>query len=140
MFGKCVRSFIEEMGIVAIMFIVFSLIFPKNIEVRHLYQMVCIAVPVHLFSFLTFELRLFSSRIWIRRAIVIFFSLLVLLVNGYISGSLHFNFDSLLIHGIAAGIGIIITVFCYYISDKIEQQNLKLINQKLSDERAKNME
>jgi len=139
MFGKCVRSLIEEMGKVAIIFIVFSLIFTETIEVRHLHEMVFIVTPVHLFSFLTFELKLFSSRIWIRRAIVIFFSILVLFVSAFIFGSFRFNFDSLLIYGIVAGIAIIITVFSYYVVDKIEQKNLKLINQKLDEKNAKNM-
>lgn len=139
MFGKCVRSLLKEMGKVTIIFIVFSLIFPETIEVRHLYQMVFIVIPVHLFSFFTFELRLISSRIWIRRAIVIFFSILVCFVSAFVFNGWRSVFDNLLIYGIVLGITIIIIVFIYYAMDKIEQQNLKLINQKLDEKNANNM-
>ena len=139
MFGKCVRSLLKEMGNVTIIFIVFSLIFPETIEVRHLYQMVFIVIPVHLFSFFTFELRLISSRIWIRRAIVIFFSILVCFVSAFVFNGWRSVFDNLLIYGIVVGITIIIIVFIYYAMDKIEQQNLKLINQKLDEKNANNM-
>ena len=139
MFGKCVRSLLKEMGNVTIIFIVFSLIFPETIEVRHLYQMVFIVIPVHLFSFFTFELRLISSRIWIRRAIVIFFSILVCFVSAFVFNGWRSVFDNLLIYGIVVGITIIIIMFIYYAMDKIEQQNLKLINQKLDEKNANNM-
>lgn len=139
MFGKCVRSSIEELGKVTIIFIVFSLVFPETIAVRHLYQMVFIVIPVHLFSFFTFELKLFSSRIWIRRAIVIFFSILVLFVCAFVFNGWRSVLDNLLIYGIVVGIAIIIIVFICYAVDKIEQQNLKLINQRLEEKNADNI-
>ena len=56
----------------------------KEIEcIKHLYHMISVVIPVHLFSFFTFELKLFSKHIWIRRMVVIAFSLLVLFVGGY---------------------------------------------------------
>ena len=87
MFKSYFRSFIYTMGVVSILFIILSLIWSDAINIKHLYHMISVPIPVHLFSFFTFELKLFSKHIWIRRMVVIAFSLLVLFVGGYISGS-----------------------------------------------------
>ena len=140
MFRNYWRSFMYSMGLVAIIFIIFSLVFPASIRIKHLYHMVCILIPVHLFSFFTFELKLFSKHIWIRRTIVIAFSLLVLFVGGYIFGSTRFELKSLVVYCIAALIFTMVIVFAYYVADKIEQRNLNLINQKLSEKNKGNIE
>ena len=138
MFRNYWRSFMYSMGLVAIIFIIFSLIFPESIRIKHLYHMVCILIPVNLFSFFTFELKLFSKHIWIRRTIVIAFSLLVMFVSGYISGSIRFELKSLIVYCIVALICTMVIVFAYYVADKIEQRNLNLINQKLSEKNTGN--
>ena len=140
MFRNCWRSFMYSMGLVAIIFIIFSLVFPESIRIKHLYHMVCILSPSHLFSFFTFELKLFSKHIWIRRMVVIAFSLLVLFVGGYIFGSTRFELKSLVVYCIAALIFTMVIVFAYYVADKIEQRNLNLINQKLSEKNKGNIE
>ncbi len=140
MFRNYWRSFMYSMGLVAIIFIIFSLIFPESIRIKHLYHMVCILIPVNLFSFFTFELKLFSKHIWIRRMVVIAFSLLVLLVGGYIFGSTRFELKSLVVYCIVALIVTMVIVFAYYVADKIEQRNLNLINQKLSEKNKGNIE
>ena len=140
MFRNYWRSFMYSMGLVAIIFIIFSLVFPESIRIKHLYHMVCILIPVNLFSFFTFELKLFSKHIWIRRTIVIAFSLLVLFVGGYIFGSTRFELKSLVVYCIAALIFTMVIVFAYYVADKIEQRNLNLINQKLSEKNKGNIE
>ena len=140
MFRNCWRSFMYSMGLVAIIFIIFSLVFPESIRIKHLYHMVCVLIPSHLFSFFTFELKLFSKHIWIRRTIVIVFSLLVMFVSGYISGSIRFELKSLIVYCIAALICTMVIVFAYYVADKIEQRNLNLINQKLSEKNKGNIE
>ena len=140
MFRNYWRSFMYSMGLVAIIFIIFSLIFPESIRIKHLYHMVCILIPVNLFSFFTFELKLFSKHIWIRRTIVIAFSLLVLFVGGYIFGSTRFELKSLVVYCIVALIVTMVIVFAYYVADKIEQRNLNLINQKLSEKNKGNIE
>ena len=140
MFRNCWRSFMYSMGLVAIIFIIFSLVFPASIRIKHLYHMVCILIPSHLFSFFTFELKLFSKHIWIRRTIVIAFSLLVLFVGGYIFGSTRFELKSLIVYCIAALICTMVIVFAYYVADKIEQRTLNLINQKLSEKNKGNIE
>ena len=140
MFRNCWRSFMYSMGLVAIIFIIFSLVFPESIRIKDLYLMVCILIPSHLFSFFTFELKLFSKHIWIRRMVVIAFSLLVLFVGGYIFGSTRFELKSLVVYCIAALIFTMVIVFAYYVADKIEQRNLNLINQKLSEKNKGNIE
>ena len=140
MFRICWRSFMYSMGLVAIIFIIFSLVFPESIRIKHLYHMVCILIPSHLFSFFTFELKLFSKHIWIRRMVVIAFSLLVLFVGGYIFGSTRFELKSLVVYCIVALIFTMVIVFAYYVADKIEQRNLNLINQKLSEKNKGNIE
>ena len=140
MFRNYWRSFMYSMGLVAIIFIIFSLIFPESIRIKHLYHMVCILIPVNLFSFFTFELKLFSKHIWIRRMVVIAFSLLVLFVGGYIFGSTRFELKSLVVYCIVALIFTMVIVFAYYVADKIEQRNLNLINQKLREKNKGNIE
>ena len=140
MFRNYWLSFMYSMGLVAIIFIIFSLVSPESIRIKHLYHMVCILIPVNLFSFFTFELKLFSKHIWIRRMVVIAFSLLVLFVGGYIFGSTRFELKSLVVYCIAALIFTMVIVFAYYVADKIEQRNLNLINQKLSEKNKGNIE
>ncbi|MBE6629161.1 MAG: hypothetical protein E7629_09575 [Ruminococcaceae bacterium] len=140
MFKNYFRSFIYAMGEVLILFIILSLIWSEAINIKHLYHMIGVGIPVHLFSFFTFELKLFSKHIWIRRTIVISFSLLVLFASGCIWDSIHLDFKSLIIYCITALLCIMVTVFAYYVADKIEQQNLKLINQKLSEKNTRNIE
>ena len=140
MFRNYWRSFMYSMGLVAIIFIIFSLVFPESIRIKHLYHMVCILIPVNLFSFFTFELKLFSKHIWIRRMVVIAFSLLVVFVVGYIFGSTRFELKSLVVYCIVALIFTMVIVFAYYVADKIEQRNLNLINQKLSEKNKGNIE
>lgn len=140
MFRNCWRSFMYSMGLAAIVFIIFSLVFPESIRINHLYHMVCSLIPVHLFSFFTMSLKLFSKRIWVRRGIIIAFSVITLFVTGYAFGFLQFEFDRLIVYGIVS-LGCIITmIFVFYVADKIEEQNLKLINQKLSEKNTSNIE
>ena len=140
MFRNYWRSFMYSMGLVAIIFIIFSLVFPESLRIKDLYFMVCILIPSHLFSFFTFELKLFSKHIWIRRTIALAFSILVLFASGYISGSIRFELKSLIIYCIAALICTMVFVFAYYVADKIEQRNLNLINQKFSEKNKGNIE
>ena len=132
------RSAVYSIGLVSIIFIIMSLVW-SSIKVSDLYEMVGIVIPVHLFSFFTFELKLFSKNIWIRRAIVITFSILALGICGYITGSLRLELKSLIIYGVTALICIMISVFSYYVIDKIEQRNLELINQKLREKNISNI-
>ena len=133
-------SLMYTLGLASLLFIILSLIWSEAINIKHLYLMIGIVIPVHLFSFLTFGLKLFSKRIWIRRTIVIAFGLLVMFAGGYISGSIRLDFKSLIIYCVIALLVIMVNVFLYYVTDKIEQQNLKLINQKLREKNTSNIE
>ena len=128
-------SVIYTMGLTLILFIIVSLAF-SNVKVIHLYQMVGVVIPVHLFEFFTFELKLFSKRIWIRRTIVIAFGIFVIGVSECITSRFRLELKSLIIYCVTALICIIAGTFSYYVEDKIEQQNLKLINQKLGEKNA----
>ena len=140
MFGKCVRSLIGQMGIIAIIFTVLTLSLPDKIQIRHWYFMICITASCHLFEFFTFQLKLFSSRIWVRRTIVLSFFVLVILVMDFLFGYFRFEFDFLITFGILILINIVLVTFAYYVCDKIEQQNLKLINQKLAKKNKDNID
>ena len=139
MFQKCWRSFVYTMGIVAIILTVISLFFPNAIRSSTWHFAVCTLIPVHCFSFFTFELKLFSRYIWIRRTIVIFFSVFFMITASILFDHLKLEFNRLLIvYGIAALCVIVISVFFYYVGDKIEEKNLKAINQKLADKNTEN--
>jgi hypothetical protein len=102
--------------------------------------MMCAVIPPYFFNFFTFHLKLFSKRLWIRRAIAITFNGIVILATSYLFGYLRFEINSLINYGITILVFIVLTVFIYYVEDKIEQQNLKLINQKLSEKNTSNIE
>ncbi len=132
MFKKCFRSFLESMGMLAMVFIVLSLILPDVIQIRFLYLLVCITAPIHLFSFFTFKLNLFSDRLWVKRVIVMAFSVCMILAINILFGYLRFAVDSLILYGIAILLFILLSIFFYYVADKTERRNLELINQKLA--------
>ncbi len=127
-------SFLKAMGEIALCFTAFSLIFPTIIQVQDLYLMLAVAIPIHLFSFFTFELRLFSRHLWVRRFIAIGFAVLIMIVMNLLFNDLRTDTKFLIAIGVLLVVYILLTVFIYYISDKIEQRNLEIINQRLADE------
>ena len=133
MFKKCTRSFLESMGLLAIIFTILSLIFHDVMQIRFFYLTVCVLAPVHLFSFFTFQFKLFSNRIWIRRTIVMVFSACVMLTVNILFGFARFEANYIIIFSVLILLFILLSVFAYYIADKIELRNLELINQKLAD-------
>ena len=140
MFKRCMYSFLVNMGIVSIVFIIISLILPELTQIKFLYLMVCVITPIHFFGFITLGLKLFSSHLWIRRAIIISFSSFVMIAVSYLFGYLRFETNSLVAYGISISLYIVFSVFAYFVGDKIEQQNLKLINQKLAHKNSENIE
>ena len=130
MFKKCFRSFLESMGMLAMIFMILSLILPDVMQIRFLYLLVCITAPIHLFSFFVFQLNLFSDRLWIRRVIVMAFSVCVMLAMNMLFGYLRFAADSLILYGVEVLLFVLLNIFVYYVADKIERRNLELINQK----------
>lgn len=133
MFKKCTRHFIESMGLLAIMFTILSLIFRDAMQIRFFHLAVCVLVPVHLFSFFTFQLKLFSQRLWVRRTVVIVFDICVILAMNALFGFVRLEADYMILIGVSLVLFILLSVFAYYVADKIEQRNLEWINQRLAD-------
>ncbi len=133
MFKKCTRHFMESMGLLAIMFTILSLIFRDVMQIRFFHLAVCVLVPVHLFSFFTFQLKLFSQRLWVRRTVVIVFDICVILAMNALFGFVRLEADYMILIGVSLVLFILLSVFAYYVADKIEQRNLEWINQRLAD-------
>ena len=133
MFKKCIRHFMESMGLLAIMFTILSLIFRDVMQIRFFHLAVCVLVPVHLFSFFTFQLKLFSQRLWVRRTVVIVFDICVILAMNALFGFVRLEADYMILIGVSLVLFILLSVFAYYVADKIEQRNLEWINQRLAD-------
>ncbi len=141
MFKWFLKSFFYSIGLVTTIFLILTLIFPAAAQIRILYLLVCICFPIHLFSFLTFELKLFSKSLWGRRAIIIIFSIFTMITVNYAFGYLAFELNSFFYTFVFSILGyIIFSVFAYYVWDKIEKRNLEIINQKLADKNPKNIE
>lgn len=131
MYKKCIRSYFQAIGFLTIVFMVMSFAVPYSARMKIFYYMMCVLTPSHFFSFFTFELGLFSKRIWVRRAVVMAFIALVMITVGYLRPELH----SLISYGITVLAFIGTTVFAYYVGDRIERKNLNLINRKLSEKK-----
>ncbi len=121
------------MGMNACIFFFLSLLVPNAVTVKLFHLMVCVSIPFSIFSFLTFRYQLFSKHIWIRRAVVIAFSVANILLNSYLFGYLQPTKKHYTIYGIAVLGTMLLLIFTYYLSDKIEKKNLKAINQKLQN-------
>lgn len=136
---KYLDSFMKTMGLLAIVFTAMSLIYPQSIQIRHLYLMSAISVPTNAFAFFTFELKLFSRHLWVRRFIAIGFGIISMLVVTYLFGYPRGDKRYFIVLGVLLMCYAVLTIFIYYISDKIEKRNLELINQRLADENEKGL-
>ncbi|MBQ7378267.1 MAG: hypothetical protein IJW70_01150 [Clostridia bacterium] len=130
-------SFIKMMGFCALAFVIISLVFPQIVQVKYLHLMLAVAIPIHLFSYFTFELRLFSRHLWVRRFITIGFSMLTMGVVNLVFYEFRPSREFLIAFGILLALYIPLMALIYYVSDKIEKRNLELINQRLADENEK---
>ena len=135
MYKKCIRSYFQTIGFLAIIFMVMSFMTPYGARMKIFYYLICVTTPSHFFSFFTFELGLFSRRIWVRRAVVMAFIALVMITVTYLFGYLRLELRSLISYGITVLLFIATTGFAYYVGDRIERKNLNLINQKLSEKK-----
>lgn len=122
------------LGLATLVFLFMSLIYPE-IGIRELYATVCIVAPICVFCFYTFELRLFSKSLWIRRAITICFSVITILIVNILFGYIRWNDKKdWSVYGICVAFVVIVSTLIYYVADKIEKRNLAAINQKLTSE------
>lgn len=126
------NSFMYSMGLIGLFCFFYSL-FLDSFNIRALQMCYCLGIPVFVFSFFTFELKLFSGNIWVRRVIV-------MLVACFFVVGICFAFDILtlenwkktLVHVLPFfAFLFLIKIFIYYVSDKIEKHNLDAINKKL---------
>ena len=140
MYKKCIRSFFETIGFLSIIFIIATSIVPYSARMKIFYFLVCTVTPPYFFNFFTFQLQLFSSHIWIRRVIAMFFHSFIILLSAYLFGYLRFEINNFISYGISILLFLALNSFCYYVADKIEQKNLNLINQKLANRNPNNIE
>ena len=73
---KLGSGFLQAMGLAAIYYLILSLAFPQVVQVKHFNFFVSLVIPIYLFGAFTFELKLFSRKLWVRRLIVTLLSFL----------------------------------------------------------------
>ena len=128
MFKKCWNSFCYAFGLSTLLSLLISLI-ASNTQIKVVYVVLCVLLPTHIFNFFTFELKLFSKHIWVRRAITIGFSILIIIAVCALFSGRWFSISL----AILLPIMVLSMVFIYYVADKIEKRNLAAINQKLAN-------
>ena len=134
MFKKMWFSFSQSLALVILILLLVSLMLPQIIQAKILWYMVCILAPINVFGFFTFELKLFSKHIWVRRAIVITFSVINFSIVNILFGWLKWgDTEKWVRHGVLLAVMVCLDVFAYYVADKIEKRNLAAINQKLAN-------
>ena len=135
---KLGSGFLQAMGFAATCFLVLSLIFPKGAHIKVFYYMVSLEIPAWLFTFLTFELKLFSKKLWVRRMMVVTFGSLDMVVMSILFGYLQWNSRRLITFGITIVIYVVIEIFAFYVIDTVQKRNLEAINQKLAEQNKEN--
>ena len=134
MFKKMWFSFSQSLALVILILLLVSLMLPQIIQAKILWYMVCILAPINVFGFFTFELKLFSKHMWVRRAIVITFSVINFSIVNILFGWLKWgDAEKWIRHGVLLAVMVCLDVFTYYVADKIEKRNLDAINQKLAN-------
>ena len=137
MFKKWWISFCQAMTLSLLLALLVSLI-SVNIQIKSFYWILCILLPTHVFNFFTFEMRLFSKHLWVRRAISMCFSVVTILTTSTLFGYMRWNDKrDWLIYGISLSIMLLVSVFTYYVLDKIEKRKLDAINPWLAIEHAR---
>ena len=133
MFKKWWNSFCYTFGLSTLLTLLVSLI-ASNTNIRVMYILVCTILPVHVFTFFTFELRLFSKHLWVRRVITICFSVIDVITVLVLFNHTRLNSKRFwILLAILLPIMVLCSVFAYYVGDKIEKRNLAAINQKLAN-------
>ena len=136
-FKKWWISFCQAMTLSLLLALLVSLI-SVNIQIKLFHYILCILLPTHVFNFFTFEMRLFSKHLWVRRAISMCFSVVTILTISTLFGYMRWNDKrDWLIYGISLSIMLLVWVFTYYVLDKIEKRKLDAINPWLAIEHAR---
>ncbi len=132
MFKKWWNSFCYTFGLSTLFSLLMALI-ASYTNIKILYVSLCILLPYHLFAFFTFELKLFSKHLWVRRAITICFSVIDIITVLVLFNYTHLKENFWIYLAILLPIIVLLMVFAYYVADKIEKRNLDAINQKLAN-------
>ena len=132
MFKKWWNSFCYTFGLSTLLSLLMALI-ASYTNIKILYVSLCILLPYHLFAFFTFELKLFSKHLWVRRAITICFSVIDIITVLVLFNYTHLKENFWIYLAILLPIMVLSMVFTYYVADKIEKRNLAAINQKLAN-------
>ena len=130
------NSFLDMMGILAIIYLICSLIWQDSLEMLDMQRGALLGILVHMAAFFTFDLKLFSKHIWVRRAIVIMFAFIIFLMINLLFNDITQSF--LIKLSIGAGAMVVISILAFYITDKIEKRRLEAINQKLAQNQKEN--
>lgn len=126
-------NFMYGMGWIGLLNLFFSLVW-ENYGVKEMQMSFCLGIVVEIFAFFTFELKLFSKHLWVRRCIVMLVSFCFAVGTLFASGTLNFeNWQKKLLFLVIPlfALGFLGLIFFYYVSDKIEKRNLEAINKKL---------
>ena len=132
---KFKNDLIYGMGVLGLINLFLSLVW-DTYSIREMQMSFCLGIAVEIFAFFTFELKLFSRHIWVRRCIVMFVGFCFAVVVLFADGTLNFeNWKKNLLFIVIPifALTFLGLIFFYYVSDKIEKRNLEAINQKLAD-------
>ena len=133
MWIKFKNEMIYGMGWLGLINLFFSLVW-DTYSIRDMQTSFGLGIAVGIFVFFTFELKLFSGHIWVRRGIVMFvgfcFAVGVLFANGTLNSE-NWKKNLLFIVVPLFALTFLGLIFFFYVSDKIEKRNLDAINQKL---------
>lgn len=124
------NSFLNVMGYFSIIYLIASLIFQNSLDLRDMQMGMLIGIFGYSAAFFTFELKLFSKSLWVRRAIVIAATVVFMVTVNLLY---YRNISKGFLVAIGAGVGVVIigSVLLYYINDKIEERRLEAINKML---------
>ncbi len=137
MFKKWWISFCQAMTLSMFLGLLASLI-SVNIQIKFFYLILCLVLTTHIFIFFTFELRLFSKHLWVRRAISMCFSVVAILTFSFLFGYASLRDKrTWMIYGITLTIVVLLEVFFYCVLDKIKKRNSDAITQGLAIEHAR---
>ena len=136
-FKKWWISFCQAMTLSLLLGLLVSLI-SVNIQVKFFYYMWCLVLTTHVFSFFTFELRLFSKHLWVRRVISLCFCSVSILTFAFLFGYVSLSDKrTWMVYGITLIIVVLLEVFLYCILDKIQKRNVDAINQGIAIEHVR---
>lgn len=125
---------LRSLGYAAICVFCYSFLFASAFTIRTVQILIAGIAIVQSFAFFVFELKLFSQKLWVRRAIVLVVGFAICVLLFVIFGEIRFTgpwWYYLITLGIVFVIAGIISAVIYYISDKMYQKSLNDINREL---------